>query len=177
LFDNLPGNGGRLERIEDEVTAQFTVEEHNLLVRLPRWIVGAASAAHADSAGKTQQEINTGLVSVANGRKLGSALVSELADAAIRVYDDDLNASNIDPSTAAGREQILAYAQLAVSILREKADATDAAVYRRWLINITDDVISAVDSDSRFGFGGTLVHADEQAFRDKLRDMTRAPSA
>jgi hypothetical protein len=159
------------------VTAQFTVEERNLLVRLPRWIVGAASAAHTDTAGKTQQEINTGLVSVANGRKLGNALVAELADAAIRVYDDDLKQSNIDPSTPAGRDQILSYAQLAVNILRQKAEAADATTYRRWLIEITDDVISAVDSDRRFGFGGTLVHADEQAFRDRLRDVTRAPSA
>ena len=148
----------------------LTDEERNLLVRVPRWVVGAASAAHVGSAGKTRHEIENGFLSVANGRKLGNPVVAELAGAAMNVFDQDPKKSGVDPSSAAGRDAIIEHAKAAWNILRTKATPIDAAAYRRWLLNVTDEVITAVRADEHLGFGGVLIHPDEQSFRDRLSE-------
>lgn len=149
-------------------TAEFTPEERNLLVRLPRWVVGAASAAHTDRAARTRREIENGFLSVAAGRQLGNPLVAELADACLKIFDEDLKLSGIDPYTTEGRDLVLQYAKMAVDILRAKAEPIDATVYRRWLLSITDDVITVVKT-----FGGAQIHPDDRAFRQRLADITR----
>jgi hypothetical protein len=149
-------------------TAEFTPEERNLLVRLPRWLVGAASAAHADGAARTRQEIENGFLSVAAGRQLGNRLIAELADACMKIFDQDPKLSGIDPYTPAGRDLILQYATMAVDILRAKAEPLDATMYRRWLLSITDDVITHVRT-----FGGAQIHPDDRAFRQRISEVTR----
>jgi hypothetical protein len=55
-----------------------------------------------------------------------------------------------------------------VSVVNAKADATDAAAYRQWLVDITDVVIKAARSGDFLGFGGQLITASEHNFRDRL---------
>ena len=161
--------------IEGDVTArsEFTAEERNLLVRLPRWVVGAASTVHDDGATRNQQKLDNGLLAVANGRTMDNPLVAELAATAVKVYDDDPKASGVDPTTPEGRELVIGYAQTAMTILRTKAEDADAVAYRRWLLDITDFVITDVRHE-RIGFGGVHVHPDEKQFRDRLSQVTRA---
>lgn len=146
----------------------FTPEERDLLVRLPRWIVGAASAAHVDNATKTRRKVETGFISVANGRRFGNAFVTEVAHLAMNVFDEDPAKSGINPTTAAGVEAILGQAGTAWNLLRTKAEPADAAAYRRWLLEVTADVIGAVRVDERLGFGGVHIHPAEKEFRDRL---------
>jgi hypothetical protein len=157
--------------------SEFTAEERNLLVRLPRWVVGAANAVHPEGAARTRQKVENGFLSVANGRNLGNQLVKELADGALKVYDDDPSTSGIDVGTQAGIDLVIGYAQTAMLILRAKADEDDAAAYRRWLLDVTDFVITDVRHE-RIGFGSVHIHPDEKQFRDRLADATRpAPPA
>lgn len=160
------------------VRSEFTAEERNLLVRLPRWVVGAASTVHDEGSSRNQQKVDNGFLAVANGRDMGNPLIAELASAAIKVYDEDPKASGIDPSTAEGRELVIGYGQTAMNILCAKAEEADATTYRRWLLNITDFVITDVRHE-RIGFGGVHVHPAEKQFRDRLSAVTRAalPSA
>ncbi len=146
----------------------FTPDERNLLVRLPRWVVGAASAAHADNAAKTRRKIETGFISVANGRRFGNAFVTEVARQAMNVFDEDPAKSGIIPSTAAGVDAILGHAGTVWNLLRTKAEPGDAATYRRWLLEVTADVIAAVRVEERLGFGGVHIEPAEKAFRDRL---------
>jgi hypothetical protein len=155
------------------VRSEFTAEERNLLVRLPRWVVGAASTVHDDGASRNQQKLDNGFLAVANGRTMANPVVVELASAALKVYDDDPKASGLDPTTAEGRDLVVGYAQTAIGILRAKADDADATAYRRWLLDITDFVITDVRHE-RMGFGGVHVHPDEKQFRDRLSAVTRA---
>ena len=149
-------------------TPEFTAEERNLLVRLPRWVVDAARAV----GGRAHQETETGFLSVANGRTTGNPLVAQLAEEALRVYDQDPRKSGVDTSKADGVELVLGYAQRAMLILRDKAEAADAAAYRRWLLNITDDAITTIST-----FGGVQILPEQKAFRDRLADLTRAKPA
>jgi hypothetical protein len=151
-------------------TAEFTAEERNLLVRLPRWVVDAAVAAGGL---RSRHDADNGFLSVANGRRLDNALVAELAGDAVKVYDQDPRKSGVDPSTQAGTELIIGYAQTAMSILRTKAEEADASTYRRWLLTITDDAITTVRT-----IGGVHTHPDQRAFRERLAEVTRTtPSA
>ncbi len=157
--------------------SEFTPEERNLLIRLPRWVAGAASAAHHEGLARTRQKLEKGFLSVANGRKAANPLIAELAAGTVRVYDEDPNASGIDPSTEAGTEQIIQYALTAVTILRAKADPPDARAYRRFLLAVTDDVITGMRNEL-LGIGGAQVHPKEREFRDRLAAITRpAPPA
>lgn len=153
--------------------SEFTPEERNLLVRLPRWVVGAASAVHDDGAARNQQKIDNGLLAVANGRINDNPVVADLAVEAVKVYDDDPKAAGVDPTTPEGRDLVVGYAQTAITILRTKAEDADALAYRRWLLDITDFVITDVRHE-RIGFGGVHVHPDEKQFRDRLSQVTRA---
>jgi hypothetical protein len=153
--------------------SEFTAEERNLLVRLPRWVVGAASAVHDEGTLRTRQKIDNGFLAVANGRSMGNTLIAELAAAAIKIYDEDPNASGVDPATTEGRDLVIGYSQTAMSILRAKAEEADATTYRRWLLNVTDFVIADVRHE-RIGFGGVHVHPAEKEFRDRLSAATRA---
>jgi hypothetical protein len=154
------------------VRSEFTPEERNLLVRLPRWVVGAAVHVHEEGASRTQQKLDNGFLAVANGRSMGNPLIAELAAATLKVYDEDPKASGVDPSTVEGRDLVIGYAQTAMTILRAKADDVDATTYRRWLLDITDFVITDVRHE-RIGFGGVHVHPDEKQFRSKLSAVTR----
>lgn len=147
-------------------TAEFTAEERNLLVRLPRWIVDAAVAAGGL---RSRHDADNGFLSVANGRRLPNALVAELAAEAVKVYDQDPSKSGVDPTTEAGVELVIGYAQTAMSILRTKAEDADVSAYRRWLLTITDDAITTVRA-----LGGVHTHPEQRAFRERLADVTRA---
>jgi hypothetical protein len=153
--------------------AGFTPEERNLLVRLPRWIVGAASAAHVENATKTRRKIEIGFISVANGRRLGNAFVTEVSVLAMKVFDEDPKKSGVDPNTAEGCDAIIEHARTVWTLLRTKAEPADALGYRRYLLEATDDVINAVRSDERLGFGGVQIHPAEKAFRDRLAAVLR----
>jgi len=146
-------------------TAEFTAEERNLLVRLPRWIVDAAISAGGV---RSRHDADNGFLSVANGRRLDNALVADLAGDAVKVYDQDPKRSGVDPTTEAGLELVIGYAQTAMSILRTKAEEADAATYRRWLLTITDDAITTVRP-----IGGVHTHPEQRRFRERLADVTR----
>ncbi len=53
-------------------------------------------------------------------------------------------------------------------LITAKADPSDVAAYRKWLVSITDVVISAARTGDFLGFGGQLVTPSEHTFRDRL---------
>jgi hypothetical protein len=59
--------------------ASFAQAERNLVVRLPRWIVGAASAVQPDNAARIHRELEAGFLAVANGRLAGNPFLTEIA--------------------------------------------------------------------------------------------------
>jgi hypothetical protein len=146
-------------------TPDFTAEERNLLVRLPRWIVDAVRAV----GGRGRQEAETGFLSVANGRKIGNPLVAQFAEDALKVYDQDPRKSGVDTSKPEGVELVLGYAQRAMLILREKAGEADASAYRRWLVTIADDAMTTIRT-----LGGLQIHPEQRQFRERLADATRS---
>lgn len=148
--------------------AAFTAEEWNLLVRVPRWLVGASSAAETDSSQRTHAEIEAGFIAVAGGREMGSALVSEIAQACMGFFDSNQaqEVSFADPDLGLGT--VLERIRSAARILREKAAPEDAATYRKWLIAVTDVVINAARTGDKLGFGGVAVTEAEQRFRDQV---------
>jgi hypothetical protein len=150
------------------VAAEFTPEERNLLVRLPRWIVDAANASGGT---RTRPGFDYAFLSVANGRNLGNALVAELAEAAMKVYDQDPKKSGVDVRKQEGIDLVVGYSQTALSILRTKAEEADATTYRRWILTIVDDVITSVRT-----IGGVQTQPEQKSFRVRLADATRTPA-
>jgi hypothetical protein len=148
--------------------ANFTDTEQSLLVRLPRWIVAAASAAERDSATRTHRELEAGFLAVANGRQVGNAFVTEVATGTLDIFDEDPTDAGISADTEAGVDDVLERARSAWVLLRAKAAPADTAPYGRWLLTITDEVISAARSDGMLGVGGAVVTRAEQSFRDRL---------
>ena len=149
--------------------ADFTEPEWELLVQTPRWVVAAASAAQRDVAFRTNHEIEQGFVATANGRHLGNAFVTEVATETIKIFDDRAVVGATDfADREAGIQAVLDRVASVVQILAAKASPEDAKAYRRWLVDITDVVITAARSHDFLGIGGELVTQNERNFRDRL---------
>jgi hypothetical protein len=144
----------------------FSNGEWYLLVRLPRWVALAASAAEADSPLRTAAEKDAGLIAIANGRRSGNRLVSTVAHQLLDEFDEpDAAGERIDFKKAtAGVAAVLDRARTAATLLAEKADPADAAAYRQWLLSITDTVVGV----ARSGAFQAGVSAAERRFRDNL---------
>jgi hypothetical protein len=149
--------------------ADFTTDEWTLVVRLPRWVVAAASCAQHDLAYRTNHEVESGFVASANGRQSGNAFVTSVAVETMGVFDDRSVLAGID---FADRETAIATVLDQVAtvnrLLTAKAERDDVSAYRRWLVDITDVVIRAARSGDVLGFGGQLVTSSERSFRDRL---------
>ena len=140
--------------------AGFAADEWDLVVRLPRWIVAAASAAQQDLRYRTNIEVEAGFIAAADGREIGNAFVTEVALQTMRVYDDRSNLHTIEfDDRETGIKSVLERVRVVNTLLKEKVEVGDAMAYRRWLLTITDVVISAARSGDFLGFGGTMVTA------------------
>lgn len=149
--------------------ADFTEQEWDLLVQTPRWVVAAASAAQRDLAYRTNHEIEQGFVATANGRQSGNPFVIEVAAETMKIFDGGgvVGAGDF-ADREAGIAAVLDRVGSVVRLLAEKVEAEDAKAYRRWLVDITDVVITAARSNDFIGFGGELVTKSERTFRDRL---------
>jgi hypothetical protein len=156
----------------------FSVDEWDLLVRLPRWLVAAASAAQADSAPRTRSEVEAGFVAIASGRELPSALVRSAAEACLAVFDEDAGGATAAGIVFSDRDEDLAIVldriRAAAEVLKAKAEPEDAAAYLRWLVAVTDMVIRAARSGDTLGIGGDLISSAERQFRDRVVLATQA---
>ena len=143
----------------------FAQAERDLLVRLPRWIVGAASAVQPDNATRTHRELEAGFLAVANGRLTKDPFLTEVANGTLGIFDEE------GPVDTTGVDAVLEKAGEAWQLLRARVTPAEAAAYARWLLDITDEVISAARSDGVLGVGGMLVTPAEQRFRDRLAQV------
>lgn len=149
--------------------ANFATEEWALLVQLPRWVVAAASAAQRDLAYRTNHEIEAGFVESAHGQHNANAFVTEVAGETMQIFDKraviaDTDFTHRDEAIDAVLEKV----GVVNKLITDKADPDDARAYRKWLVSITDVVITAARSHDILGFGGELVTAAEHNFRDRL---------
>ncbi len=149
----------------------FSGEEWDLLVKLPRWVVRAASASQPDSARRTAIEVEAGFLSVAEGRENDSELVREIAEQTLRKFDDPSHlpeAAGISfNDLETGLAGVLDRAQIAIAVMNSKAPG-DTPAYRRWLLDVCEVVIRAAKSHDVFGIGGVYVTESEHAFDRRL---------
>jgi len=149
--------------------SDFTEAEWELLVQTPRWVVAAASAAQRDVAYRTNHEIEQGFVATAKGRHTGNAFVTEVAAETMKIFDNQAVVGATDfADREAGIQAVLDRVASVVELLAAKAAPEDAQAYRRWLVDITDVVITAARSNDFLGIGGELVTRAERSFRDRL---------
>jgi hypothetical protein len=155
----------------------FSKEEWDLLVKVPRWVVRAASASQPDNARRTMIETEAGFLSVAEGRALGSDLVKDIAQDTMGIFDEKrglpesagITFDDLDTGMAA----VIVQAQAAYGLLQDRAP-DDAATYRRWLLAISDTVIAAARSHGLLGIGGTYVTDLEKGFDRRLEQALGA---
>jgi hypothetical protein len=149
--------------------ANFADDEWDLVVQLPRWVVAAASAAQHDLAYRTNHEVEAGFVASAHGRHTGNAFVTEVAGECMRIFDNRGVIARTDfTDRHAAIDSVLEKVGAVNRLITVKADPEDAVAYRKWLVSITDVVITAARSGDVLGFGGQLVTASEHNFRDRL---------
>ena len=153
----------------DVTRAKFSDDEWDLMVRLPRWIVAAASAAQQDLAYRTTIEVEAGFIAAADGREVGNAFVTEVAGQTMKIYDNGSALEGIEfTDRDSGIISVLDQVRGVNQMLKERVDIADAMAYRRWLLSVADVVISAARSGDFLGLGGQRVTASEHRFRDRL---------
>jgi len=154
--------------------ADFEPGEWDLLVQAPRWVVAAASAAQRDLAYRTDHEIEAGYVATAKGSISENAFVTGVAAETMKIFDSRTVVGATDfADRAAGVSAVLERVASAARLLAEKAQPADAEAYGRWLLEITEVVITAARSKDILGFGGQLVTEKERDFRERLAQTLR----
>lgn len=147
---------------------RFTPAEWDLLVRLPRRVLIAATSAERDSAKHTVAEGLAGIEAIAAGRASPSRLVHDMVAAIYAEPDEDTPVAEEFTDTQAGIASVLVECRTAARLLTERAPAEDAAAYRGWLTGIATTVCAAARTGGVFGFGGAGVSVAEQRFLDEL---------
>ena len=96
-------------------------------------------------------------------------ILTEVADECMRVFDNRGVIAGTDfTHRRAAIDSVLEKVGAVNRLITVKADREDAVAYRKWLVSITDVVITAARSGDVLGFGGQLVTASEHNFRDRL---------
>jgi hypothetical protein len=181
------------------VRLAFPHGEWNLLTRLPRQVMIAATSAEPDSPRRTVAEGLSGLDAIAAGRRSDSDLVRAVVAAIYagteqrhgqhpdpgqrrldqpdarteprRADDEDLPVAEEFRDRAAGLADTLDACRRATDLLAIRADPADSAAYRQWVESIAVRVCDAARSGGVLGFGGDLRSAAEEAF---LADLAEA---
>jgi hypothetical protein len=151
-------------------------QEWELLVRLPRRVLVAATSAERDSGKHTVSEGLAGIESIAAGRASGSRFVQQVVAAIYAeqdAADDEAPAAEEFRDPAVGIAAVLEEARAAIRILNERMPLTDARAYGHWLLSIATTVCEAARSGGFLGLGGVPVSPAEQRFLDDLRDALR----
>ena len=146
----------------------FSTVEWDQLLRLPWWVVDAASAVQSDGALGTAAEKEVGLLSISWGRDSGNAFVADIAEQltyAEAAEQDEVGGPNFT-DVSAGIADVLDRCRDVSRLLGEKADQRDAAAYRAWLISISEKVTAAARSGGVFGLRTSVTEVERQFTED-----------
>jgi len=152
-------------------------QEWELLVRLPRRVLVAATSAERDSGKHTVAEGLAGIESIAAGRVSGSRFVRQVVAAIYAeedAADDEPPAAEVFRDPAAGIAAVLEEARAAARVLNDRMPLTDVQAYGHWLLSIATSVCEAARSGGFLGLGGVVISPAEQRFLDDLREALRA---
>jgi hypothetical protein len=149
-------------------------QEWELLTRLPRRVLVAATSAEPDSARQTVAEGLAGIAAIAAGRTADSALVRAIVSEIYAEVDDDPAVAEEFTDRASGIAVVLAECHTAARILAERTTPADADAYREWLGEIAEAVCRASRSGGLLGIGGVPISPAEREFLVGLdRALTR----
>jgi hypothetical protein len=145
-------------------------QEWDLLTRLPRRVLVAATSAEPDSARHTVAEGLAGIEAIAAGRTASSALVRAVV---AEIYaevdgDDEHPVAEEFTQRAAGIAAVLGECRTAARVLADRTTPADAKAYRDWLEAIATAVCAAARTGGLLGVGGVAISAAERQFLDEL---------
>lgn len=152
-------------------------QEWELLVRLPRRVLVAATSAERDSGKHTVAEGLAGIESIAAGRALNSRFVRQVVAAIYAeqdTADDEAPAAEEFHDPQVGIAAVLEEAGAAIRVLNDRMPLTDTQAYGHWLLSIATAVCEAARSGGFLGLGGATVSIAEQRFLDDLREALHA---
>jgi hypothetical protein len=147
---------------------QFAPAEWDLLARLPRRVLIAATSVEHESTRHTVAEGLAGIEAIAAGRASSSRLVRDVVAAIYAEPDDDAPVAEELADPRAGVAGMLAECRTAARLLADRTPAIDAAAYRGWLSDIAAIVCAAARTGGMSGSGSTAVSTAEQMFLDEL---------
>jgi hypothetical protein len=148
-------------------------QEWELLVRLPRRVLVAATSAERDSGRHTVAEGLVGIESIAAGRASNSRLVRQVVTAIYAerdAEDDEAPAAEEFRDPEAGIAAVLEESRAAMRVLKDRIPLTDTRAYGNWLLSIATTVCEAARTGGVLGLGGAPISMAEQRFLDDLRD-------
>jgi hypothetical protein len=150
----------------------FPRREWELLTRLPRDVVIAATSAEPDSPRRTVAEGLAGLDAIAAGRASDSDLVRAVVAAIYSETEcapDHLVAEEFNDRTA-GLARVLAECRQVTDVLAARADPADSAAYRQWVQSVAVRVCDAARSGGLLGVLGPVRSDAEQRFLSDLAE-------
>jgi hypothetical protein len=148
-----------------DIDTVFAGNEWDLLVRLPRQVLIAATSAEPEGARHTVAEGLAGIDAIAAGRGSDNALVRAVVGTIYTERDDGAPTAGEFIDREAGIAAVVAAARVAADIIVERSSAADRAAYRDFVASIAARVCGAAGGP---GAGGGAVSEAEQRFMDEL---------
>lgn len=172
------------------IKERFSDDEWFLLGSTPAMIAAAMSSAAPSGAIGTIKEMTAGMRRTVQGRSehASSELIQALLEKAenweeakekARDYRERskarLEGAGVTTREAL-HEQVIADCRAAAALVDERCSAEEAAVYKRWSIDIARDVAAAAKEGGFLGFGGERVSDEERAMLGRIESALGAQS-
>ena len=147
------------------VKENFTAEEWRALLRAPMLVSYAvAGAAPSDKDGYIQEMSAVADAIFEGGQKAAKdSLVSAVVANIVANAEDNERGATEKISAGDVKARALATCREVAELLQTKTGAQEAAEYKRWLLEVAQNVAAAAKEGGFFGFGGAQISNTEIA--------------
>jgi hypothetical protein len=158
----------------------FNAEEWNLLRAAPVLVMTGVAASDPGGLIGAFKESYSGVNSMmaalkgSSGLELMSALLAEKTMPTMPDRKQMLGEGSAEQQSANFKTAVLGYVKQALSLVKSKGSAEEAAAYGKMMASVATEVANAAKEGTFFGFGGERVSAGEKAFLDELNDILGA---
>jgi hypothetical protein len=161
------------------VKEKFSAAEWKALIKAPMMVSYAVAGASPSGGSAYRDEMKAVADAIVDGSEQAPAgsLTQAVADEIVANATDELRGPTEQVSVSEIKDRAIELCNEVARILGAKADAQEAADYKRWLLMVGERVAQASTEGGFLGFGGARVSGDKAATLSEIAAALQADRA